>query len=423
MEFTSTGDIDAQSGNYLTPPSYTFASTNSAVTQQNFLTTAATYGAHPANLTYKDFIIQHYGNGPFWIEHGALYTDVFFNTESCPAYQDFSNRTWQPKDFASQSCANFPKSWEKIETACLCTQYTEDIYQRVCSTVAPFYTESFLNTITINSDMSTCSGNPLFCKAGLSQQGLNDCSADQTTYTDFVTCSGQSIQKTRTVRRCRASATVTVPTEYRTIPDNLFGIMQWDTVKCHPCISPQDNVVADDVPSGPDTVIDETKQCTNFKMFSGSDKRCRPSGFGTIFTNCCSMTGWFTTWCNNEERELKKKKESSVCHEVGSYCSSRVKFLGICLQKKKSYCCYNSIISRIINEQGRAQISKPWGPAKTPDCHGFTPDDFSKLDFSTIDLSEYSDNIQSNTSSAPGEVMKGINNWMQTQQNKPFLNK
>lgn len=423
MELETTTTVDPDTGNYLPPPSYTFASTNAAVSQQTFETIAQTYGAHPADMTYKGFIFQQYGTGPFRINQGVLYQDVFFDTLSCPLYQDFSNRIWQPKDFSDRNCANFPTKWEKIETSCLCTDYTQDIYQRSCTGTAPYYTETLLNTLSIKSDMSTCAGDPLFCKAGLSQQGLNDCTANQTTYTDFISCNGQSIEKTRTVRTCIASTTATVPTEYRTIPDNLFGIMQWDSVRCHPCITPQSNVVDDDIPSGPDIVLDQTKQCTNFKMFSGSDKRCRPSGFGTIFTNCCSLSGWFSSWCNNEEKELKKKKESKICHEVGTYCSSRVKFLGICLQRKKSYCCFNSMLSRIINEQGRTQINKPWGPAKTPDCHGFSPDDFSKLDFSTIDLTEYSNTIQSNTYSAPGEVMKGVNNWMQTQQNKSFLGK
>ena len=35
-------------------------------------------------------------------------------------------------------------------------------------------------------------------------------------------------------------------------------------------------------------------------------------------------------------------------------------------------CCFNSMLARIVNEQGRAQVGKGWGGAQSPDCSGFT---------------------------------------------------
>lgn len=92
--------------------------------------------------------------------------------------------------------------------------------------------------------------------------------------------------------------------------------------------------------------------------------------------------------CEPDEQILAMKKGENLCHRVGSYCSK--KFFGACLTRKRSYCCYNSRLGRIINAQGRAQIGKSWGSAKNPDCSGFTQAEFSSINFAAIDLSEFS---------------------------------
>jgi conjugal transfer pilus assembly protein TraF len=63
-------------------------------------------------------------------------------------------------------------------------------------------------------------------------------------------------------------------------------------------------------------------------------------------------------------------------------------FLGVCLTKKKVYCCFESKLSRILQEQGRQQLNKPWGKPKTEQCLGFTIDEFARLDLSPMDFSE-----------------------------------
>jgi hypothetical protein len=65
-----------------------------------------------------------------------------------------------------------------------------------------------------------------------------------------------------------------------------------------------------------------------------------------------------------------------------------VSFLGVCLTKKKVYCCFESKLSRILQEQGRQQLNKPWGKPKTEQCLGFTIDEFARLDLSKMDFSE-----------------------------------
>jgi hypothetical protein len=137
-------------------------------------------------------------------------------------------------------------------------------------------------------------------------------------------------------------------------------------------------------------------------IFNGRDMRCRLPGTQTGFSNCCTHEErWFGMMqCNETEQETASLARQGLCHEVGEYCAS--KFFGICLQKKKTYCCFNSKLARIIAEQGRPQLKSfgpdgDWGDPKHPNCRGFTPEEFQKLDFSKIDFSEFYNDILNQT--------------------------
>src|SRR3546814_7199286 len=67
--------------------------------------------------------------------------------------------------------------------------------------------------------------------------------------------------------------------------------------------------------------------------------------------------------CSREEVLLHQRDSQGLCAYVGTYCSSS--FLGVCLTKKKVYCCFESKLSRILQEQGRQQLGRPWGKPKT----------------------------------------------------------
>lgn len=99
-----------------------------------------------------------------------------------------------------------------------------------------------------------------------------------------------------------------------------------------------------------------------------------------------------TPQCSQNDMETSALKKSGYCHYVGTYCSERWNILGgsICVQKKNAYCCFNSKLARLINEQGREQIDMGgWGTTSAPNCKGFTPEQFQSLDFGAMDLSEY----------------------------------
>lgn len=91
--------------------------------------------------------------------------------------------------------------------------------------------------------------------------------------------------------------------------------------------------------------------------------------------------------CEQSEQTLMLKKGQNLCHYVGTYCSKGEKFG--CIERSESYCCYNSPLARILQEQGRIQLGKSWGSAKDPVCTGFTMEELESLDFDKMDLSEF----------------------------------
>jgi len=128
-------------------------------------------------------------------------------------------------------------------------------------------------------------------------------------------------------------------------------------------------------------------------LFKGTRNTCSSKVFGVL--NCCKGKGFplipgiqllVALGCSREEMLLHQRDAQGLCAYVGTYCSDS--FLGVCLTKKKVYCCFESKLSRILQEQGRQQLNKPWGKPKTEQCLGFTIDEFSRLDLSKMDFSE-----------------------------------
>jgi hypothetical protein len=169
------------------------------------------------------------------------------------------------------------------------------------------------------------------------------------------------------------------------------------------------------------------------RIFNGKDMRCRPPGVQTGWSDCCKKTKtWFGLGqCTTTEQQLAKLRTTiqyrgqdrdytaadANCHYVGSYCAQKVPLIG-CVQKKKTFCCFSSPLARIIQEQGRPQLGKGWGDPKSPDCSGFTIDEFQKLDFSKIDFSEWINmivgqetaNLQNNLPSQTQQIQQNIQN-------------
>jgi conjugal transfer mating pair stabilization protein TraN len=127
--------------------------------------------------------------------------------------------------------------------------------------------------------------------------------------------------------------------------------------------------------------------------------------------------------CDPNEQILAMKRGQNLCYEVGTYCSSRIPIIRTCIEHTKSYCCYNSRLARIINEQGRGQIGKGWGNPESPNCAGFSPTEFATIDFSRIDMSEFTAEIMASISipsvsgisqNSQGVVQQKLQNYYQS---------
>lgn len=110
------------------------------------------------------------------------------------------------------------------------------------------------------------------------------------------------------------------------------------------------------------------------------------------------ITQFLMSSCDKQDMETAILNDSGYCHFVGEYCEKKWPVVG-CVQKAKGYCCFNSKMGRIIHEQGRPQLlafqpGGAWGSGKSPNCRGFTPEEFQMLDFGKMDLSEYFGDIQ-----------------------------
>ncbi|MGE4266357.1 MAG: conjugal transfer protein TraN [Deferribacterales bacterium] len=175
---------------------------------------------------------------------------------------------------------------------------------------------------------------------------------------------------------------------------------QWKCSK-YPCYNATDesNYTNDDTTEGANDILadgetdDEGNCLGSIYIFNGNDNRCRKPGAQTGFSDCCKKKkDWLgLAKCNPKEQMLSSLRSwgklDGQCHEVGEYCSE--KWVGVCVQKKKTYCCFGSALARIIIEQGRPQLDIGWGSAKAPNCRGFTPEEFQKLDFSKISFDEW----------------------------------
>lgn len=91
--------------------------------------------------------------------------------------------------------------------------------------------------------------------------------------------------------------------------------------------------------------------------------------------------------CTQEEMEMNVKRVLKSCNYVGSYCKTEV--LGVCIEKRESYCCFSSPLSRIIQQQARAQLGLNFGTARNPMCEGLSVEQIANLDWDRIDLSEW----------------------------------
>lgn len=84
------------------------------------------------------------------------------------------------------------------------------------------------------------------------------------------------------------------------------------------------------------------------RAFTGQAKFCKKAAAG--YSNCCKDSGWGQdiglAKCSSDEKALAKAKTNKLTVSVGEFCSKKV--LGVCLEKKRSYCQFDSKLAQIV---------------------------------------------------------------------------
>ncbi|HCI7777671.1 TPA: conjugal transfer protein TraN, partial [Escherichia coli] len=133
------------------------------------------------------------------------------------------------------------------------------------------------------------------------------------------------------------------------------------------------------------------------RVFTGQAKFCKKAAAG--YSNCCKDSGWGQdiglAKCSSDEKALAKAKSNKLTVSVGEFCSKKV--LGVCLEKKRSYCQFDSKLAQIVQQQGRnGQLRIGFGSAKHPDCRGITVDELQKIQFDRLDFTNFYEDLMNN---------------------------
>jgi len=192
------------------------------------------------------------------------------------------------------------------------------------------------------------------------------------------------------------SSTCPLGDQYECVANPTTGIMQCSSGACFDMASmPTEKTTADMRSYTNDGTVDPDGICqgTAF-IFNGKPQECQSAGMSTSFFNCCDTDigsfGPIRERCGDEDVKTVVGVKAGRCHYIGDYCKEKWPLVG-CVQRANMYCCFNSKLGRIIQEQGRAQLKTltGWGATESPDCRGLTAEEFQMIDFSRIDLSEY----------------------------------
>ena len=125
----------------------------------------------------------------------------------------------------------------------------------------------------------------------------------------------------------------------------------------------------------------------DMRFFTGQRRRCHIH-FGGL-ANCCRNSGVLVGLanCSASEQELAEERNAGNTHYLGRYCSRRT-FFGICIRRSRAWCVFGSKLGRILQQQGCAQLGIGWSS-----CRGFTVAEIEGIDFASLDLSEFTENL------------------------------
>lgn len=90
--------------------------------------------------------------------------------------------------------------------------------------------------------------------------------------------------------------------------------------------------------------------------------------------------------CTPQEQLLSQHKGANLSVYEDTSCVRS--FAGACLEHQDRYCSFNSVLAKIVQTQGKAQLG-----LSTSDCSGLTLQEVSQIDFSRIDFSQFTQSM------------------------------
>ncbi len=102
----------------------------------------------------------------------------------------------------------------------------------------------------------------------------------------------------------------------------------------------------------------------NLTIFPGQAEWCTdPILNGLITNNCCNTNitgkgGNLLDTCTTAEQQLNAARRANRTVYIGQWCNQKIPLIGLCISKKQGYCQFDSVLAKIIQQQGRAQIAQ-----------------------------------------------------------------
>ncbi|MDN3505458.1 MAG: conjugal transfer protein TraN [Rhabdochlamydiaceae bacterium] len=137
-----------------------------------------------------------------------------------------------------------------------------------------------------------------------------------------------------------------------------------------------------------DDLADKPFQPQTVEIFSGEPRKCYRSFIGKKWYDCCKRKKegiaikTKLAECNEEENLLYDQRGEGKCRYIGKM----TRKMG--LETSHIFCCFPTKLSKILHEEGRKQLGLSWGTAECPKCEGLTLEQFQRIDFDKIDLTE-----------------------------------
>ena len=129
------------------------------------------------------------------------------------------------------------------------------------------------------------------------------------------------------------------------------------------------------------------------RIFTGSSKEC--TRLPIADRDCCTDSGLGSKifQCPESLQALQRAKDDNRVFALGSYKHNPVG------RRHYRYCVFPTKLAAIVQLQGRyQQLGLGFGTAHSPDCRGLTPEELERIDFSRLNLSELSEEFESQQS-------------------------